>query len=398
MEKQLLPQLRFPKFDLGYKRVELKKIATFNPKSEELPESFIYIDLESVKNGLLSKEERINKSGAPSRAQRLLRKDDIIYQTVRPYQKNNYFFHKNANDYVASTGYAQIRTKQVSEYLYQYLHTEKFVNKVLVRCTGTSYPAINSTDLSKISINIPNITEQQKIASFLSDVDDKITQLTKKKDLLEQYKKGIMQKIFNQELRFKDDKGDDFPKWEMKKLGVVCDVRDGTHDSPKYVKQGYPLITSKNLNSNGKLDFDDISFINELDYININKRSKVDIGDIIFGMIGTIGNPVLLKEEGFAIKNVALIKEKIDLLNAFLIHYLKSNHILKQFHIENSGGTQKFVALGVIRNLKILIPSIEEQTKIANFLSDIDLKIEAINTKIENSKAFKKGLLQKMFV
>ena len=275
---------------------------------------------------------------------------------------------------------------------------------------GGAIPTMSQKELSKMVFNLPPLPEQQKIAAFLTDVDAKITQLTKKKTLLEQYKKGVMQKIFNQELRFKPNviarRHDEaisqnktsFPDWEEKKLGEVCDVRDGTHDSPKYVKQGYPLITSKNLNSNGKLDFDDVSFINELDYININKRSKVNIGDIIFGMIGTIGNPVLLKEDGFAIKNVALIKEKETLLNVFLIHYLKSNHILKQFHIQNSGGTQKFVALGIIRNLKILTPSIKEQTKIANFLSDIDTKIEAVNTKIENSKTFKKGLLQQMFV
>jgi type I restriction enzyme S subunit len=219
MEKQLIPELRFSEFDAEWKGVELKKIATINPKNDELPNSFVYIDLESVNKGLLSKEERVFKSDAPSRAQRLLKNEDILYQTVRPYQKNNYFFDRTENDYVASTGYAQIRTKNSSKYLYQYLHTNYFVNKVLVRCTGTSYPAINSTDLSKIKVSIPQLPEQQKIATFLTDVDDKITKLTKNKDLLEQYKKGVMQKIFNQELRFKDDDGNNFPNWQKTKLG-----------------------------------------------------------------------------------------------------------------------------------------------------------------------------------
>ena len=94
--------------------------------------------------------------------------------------------------------------------------------------------------------------------------------------------------------------------WVVKKLGEVYDVRDGTHDSPKYVKEGYALITSKNL-KNDSLNYDNVNYITEQDYISINKRSKVDVGDVLFAMIGTIGNPIVIKDEpDFAIKNVAL--------------------------------------------------------------------------------------------
>lgn len=404
MEEQLLPQLRFPEFDLGYKRVELKKIATFNPKSEELPESFIYIDLESVKNGLLSKEERINKSEAPSRAQRLLRKDDIIYQTVRPYQKNNYFFDKNANDYVASTGYAQIRTKQVSEYLYQYLHTEKFVNKVLVRCTGTSYPAINSTDLSKISINIPNITEQQKIASFLSDIDDKITKLTKKRDLLEQYKKGIMQKIFSQELRFEDDNGNEFPKWEVKKLGDLGLTLNGlTGKTKENFGSGKPYIQYKQIFDSSKINIKDCGFV---EITPSDNQTKMQYGDVFFttssetpNEIGTAS--VLLDEVEEIYLNSFCFGFRVlqtVLYPSFSQFLFRSNNFRKKMIPLAQGSTRYNISKSSFLKLKVFLPSIEEQTKIANFLSDIDAKIEALNNKIENCKAFKKGLLQQMFV
>jgi type I restriction enzyme S subunit len=115
-------------------------------------------------------------------------------------------------------------------------------------------------------------------------------------------------------------------------------------------------------------------------------------------MIGTIGNPVIVKSEGFAIKNVALIKEKKELLNLFLIHFLKGDLINQQFFQQNTGGTQKFLSLSVIRNLIIIIPSIKEQQKIANFLSSIDSKIESVNQQLVQTQTFKKGLLQQMFV
>ena len=195
-EGKTVPKRRFPEFKGGWCNKKLKEITKINPKNSDLPKSFIYIDLESVENGILTKNNRINKKEAPSRAQRLLKKDDILYQTVRPYQKNNYFYNLNNEDYVASTGYAQIRTKQNAIFVFQYLHTENFVNKVLIRCTGTSYPAIKSTDLSEISINIPSLPEQQKIADCLSSIDELITAQTQKLKVFKVHKKGLMQQLF----------------------------------------------------------------------------------------------------------------------------------------------------------------------------------------------------------
>ena len=263
--------------------------------------------------------------------------------------------------------------------------------------SGTAQPKLNLENLKKVIVADPSKEEQTKIASFLSAVYEKISQLTQKHQLLSQYKQGMMQKLFSQQLRFKADDGSEFGAWDTVTLNEVSDVRDGTHDSPKYVREGYPLITSKNL-KNGKLDFSNINYISKKDFENINKRSNVDVGDIIFGMIGTIGNPVLLKSNNFAIKNVALIKQKNHLSNSFLIHYLNSSFFEKQVNVLNVGNTQKFLALGQIRLLNILKPCLEEQNKIANFLSAIDQKTEVVAQQIEQAKVWKKGLLQQMFV
>ena len=197
-------------------------------------------------------------------------------------------------------------------------------------------------------------------------------------------------------LRFKDNNGNNYPQWEKKKLGDISDIRDGTHDSPKYINNGYPLITSKNI-QNGKISFDNINYISKEDYDNINKRSNVSVGDIIMGMIGTIGNVALLSEENFAIKNVALFKEKTLLKNIFLIQYLQSDIFYKSISNLNEGGTQKFISLKNIRNLYINIPFIEEQEKIANFLIIVDKKIENLENTITSLENQKKGLLQQIF-
>lgn len=194
------------------------------------------------------------------------------------------------------------------------------------------------------------------------------------------------------ELRFDGFDGE----WEEVQLGTEADVRDGTHDSPKYVNKGYPLITSKNI-VNGKLDFEDISFISEEDFYLISKRSKVDVGDIIMPMIGTIGNPIILYRDDFAIKNVALIKKSNNLNNQFLLNSLKSKAFYRYLHRENAGGTQKFIALGVIREFLFNSPTIEEQKKIGDLFRKIDGLIEKQEDKVAKMEAFKKSMLQKMF-
>ena len=186
-------------------------------------------------------------------------------------------------------------------------------------------------------------------------------------------------------LRFKEFNDE----WNEYILQSESDVRDGTHDSPKYIDNGYPLITSKNLTDMGTLDFSNVNYLKQEDFDKINQRSKVDIGDILFGMIGTIGKPVKIDRDDFAIKNVALIKEKGLIKNDYLIHYLHSSNINKQFVNSQDGGTQKFIALDKIRKLKINMPSRNEQTKIVSLFDLLDKKIELQSKKIEDLKLFK---------
>ncbi|MEY8601983.1 restriction endonuclease subunit S [Staphylococcus shinii] len=264
--------------------------------------------------------------------------------------------------------------------------------------TGTAQPKLNVQNLKKIKIKSPrDNSEQQKIGEFFSKLDRQIELEEQKLSLLEKQKKGYMQKIFSKELRFKDENGNNYPEWEEKNLKELIDVRDGTHESPKPSKDGYLLVTSKNL-KNSKLDLSESYFISKEDYESINQRSKVEIGDILFGMIGTIGNPILLEECDFAIKNVALLKTNDLLEKYYILNFLKSSNISKQFYRMNAGGTQKFIALSTIRDLNIDMPSSEEAIKIGNFFNKVDNLIENQSNKLELLKKRKQGFLQKMFI
>ena len=184
--------------------------------------------------------------------------------------------------------------------------------------------------------------------------------------------------------------------WEQCKLGNIADVRDGTHSSPIYYEEGFPLVTSKNLKENG-LDLTDVSFISMEDYLEINKRSKVNYGDILLGLIGTIGNPVLVDSVGFAIKNVGLIKNSENFYKYFLIQILKSSIFENYVSQKNTGNTQKFLGLDTLRNFQFLCPSKEEQTQIGNFFKQLDDTIALHQRTLEKYQKLKISYLEKMF-
>lgn len=177
----------------------INKIAVVNPRNEDstFPDDFLYIDLESVSKGVLVKENIISKQEAPSRAQRVVKDGDILFQMVRPYQGNNYFVRKSNIARVASTGYAQIRsTENNSHFIYQSLHQPSFIKKVMGRCTGGAYPAINSSDFSSIEIDMPCIEEQNRISQLFEFLDEKIEISRQSLMKLKALKVGLLQKMF----------------------------------------------------------------------------------------------------------------------------------------------------------------------------------------------------------
>lgn len=190
------PEIRFPGFTDDWEQRKLGEIAEFNPKSD-LPDEFEYVDLESVVGTEMVFHRTENKASAPSRAQRVAKTGDVFFQTVRPYQRNNYLFSMPYENYVFSTGYAQMRPKINASFLMCFLQTESFVQNVLDNCTGTSYPAINSSDLSNLKISLPILkSEQSKIGKLISNLDHLITLHQRKCEQLKELKKFMLQNMF----------------------------------------------------------------------------------------------------------------------------------------------------------------------------------------------------------
>ena len=191
-----IPEIRFKGFTDAWEQRKLGDVAIVNPK-DEVPSIFEYVDLESVIGTKMVSHRTETKNTAPSRAQRVARLGDLFYQTVRPYQKNNYLFEKAGKNYVFSTGYAQLRPLIDGYFLLSIVQSARFVKIVLDNCTGTSYPAINANDLANIEISYSyNIDECRKIGKFFRNLDNLITLHQRKLEKLQNIKKACLEKMF----------------------------------------------------------------------------------------------------------------------------------------------------------------------------------------------------------
>ncbi|MGN0720787.1 MAG: restriction endonuclease subunit S [Anaerovoracaceae bacterium] len=275
-------------------------------------------------------------------------------------------------------------------YLYYYMCM--YVEELRKQAIGGVIKYIKLENLTNALIEIPELEKQKVIVEKLSKlkgiIDNKKYQMAKIDGLVK--------------ARFVELFGDTVLNpfgWEKELLGTICDVRDGTHDSPQYFNIGFPLVTSKNV-TGGIIDLTDCSLICEKDYNKINERSKVDIGDIIMPMIGTVGKPVIVDiEPNFAIKNVSLIKFKSDskVLNIYIRALLQSDYFDDAVLSKVRGGTQKFISLGDIRKLEILVPPLELQEQFAAFVEQSEKSKAAVQKSLDKLQILFDSLMQEYF-
>jgi restriction endonuclease S subunit len=291
-------------------------------------------------------------------------------------------------------GLAAIRVEDKINQAYLFNYFLK-IERDLVGNNGAVFNSINKTQIENLKIPLPSLQTQQKIVEKLdaifAEIDIAITAAeanTKNADALFQ---SYSTEVF--------DRSDDY--YITSTLGDYYDVRDGTHDSPKFYDEGYPLITSKNL-KNGEINFEKIQYISKEDYLNISQRSAVKKGDVLMAMIGTIGNPVVIDTEAeFAIKNVALFKTTSQQSPHFLRYYLGSDFVIRKMEKDAKGATQKFVGLGYLRSFPIKVPSLDIQIKLVKELEEYEQHTKKLSnlyaSRCNQLLSLKQSILQQAF-
>ena len=276
-----------------------------------------------------------------------------------------------------------------------YTLLERNSSSIKILAAEQAVPIINKTTFSNYTALVPFLAEQTKIATFLTAVDEKLTQLKKKKTLLEQYKKGVMQKLFSQELRFKDDNNQDFPDWQELPLDKTADiVGGGTPDTsnellwngniqwftPTELKFKYVKFSNRNITDEG---------------LKQSSAKLLPVGTVLFSSRATIGDASITLKECATNQGFQSFVVGDNLYNEYLYYWIINNKNV--FLMKASGSTFLEISKNEVAKINIELPSLPEQQKIANFLSAIDEKISHCGKQIEKMEAWKKGLLQQIF-
>ena len=379
-ENKFLPLLRFSEFEDEWKHQSLGKLTI---KVNQKNKANISYPIYSINNieGFIPQSEQFD--GLDSN----VRKYDIsIYKIVQPktfaynparINIGSIGYNYDLKDIIISSLYICFQTNDNLDdsYLRMYFKTYNFNMDILKYQEGGVRQYLFYENFSMIKIPLPSLIEQKKIASFLSSVDDKIQKLNRKKELLKEYKKGVMQKIFSQELRFKDDNGNNYPEWRENNVDNLFRLISHT------------AISKKDIINNGKHVVIEQGKKQDLGFSNDTSKLIKSNGLVLYG-----DHTTMIKYISFDFipgVGIKILESKKDDDLVYLYYNLSYNNIKPE------GYKRHF---SIVRLVCLQLPCLSEQQKIANFLSSIDKKIDLVSNQLENTKVFKKGLLQQMFV
>lgn len=343
-------------------------------------DKFIYIELGDVnKYGLLKRKNLVQKHEAPVSAKRVAKVDDVFFRSVRPGNKGHFHYTNEMSEQVVmSSAFFQLSMKDGDNgFLYQALNSDYFCKQVLRKCAGTAYPTISLKEFIKLKIRIPkSIEEQRKIAAALASYDEMIAVKTAKLETWQECKKRMVKEIFGRTKRFRDDDGNEFPEWEEKTLGEVCEkIASGKainkEDDGKYPVYG---ATSK------------IGYLDKYDY---------DGEYVVIARVGSNAGKANLRQGKFNLTdNTLLITHGNKIVPQFLCYALLISPIKKMA----MGSAQKLVTGKQLKGLEIQLPCMEEQQKIGSFLAEIDKEIqiqkEFIKTYAEGKNRMMRELME----
>lgn len=325
----------------------------------------------------------------------ILKKGDIVIALTRPLLNRQlkiaeidvFFDNSLLNQRVG-----KIETNENKKFIYNIFQKNNYIKEIEINISGSDPPNLSTENIKDIILNIPSIQEQEKIANFLSSVDKKISLTEEKLELFREYKKGVMQKIFSQELRFKDNNGNDYPEWNYLKAGNIFEnISNKNHDGNLpilAVTQDKGVVYRNNL---------DLKINSSED--GIKNYKIIEPGNFIISLRSFQGGIEYSTILGISSPAYTILKAKIKIIDIFYKFYLKKSSFISELNKTTEGIRDgKQISYSMFSKLFLPYPILEEQQKIADFLSSIDNKIESIEKELEGLKEFKRGLLQQMFV
>ncbi|MFN3014836.1 restriction endonuclease subunit S [Vibrio coralliilyticus] len=424
-EQMNVPKLRFSEFNEALARQTLEEVAEkiqdgthFSPPLDE-EGTCLYLTSKNIRNGFMLLEDisyiselehkKIYKRCDVKRGDVLLTKDGASTGNCCINTLDSEF------SLLSSVAFIRADANHHNDFIYQSIASQAGQKLIRGAISGQAITRITLTKLRNFKFYFPTLPEQQKIASFLSKVDEKIALLVKKKDKLTEYKKGVMQQLFNGKweeqdgqltfisptLRFKADDGSEFPDWEEKKLGSLADLTSSKRVYlSDYSEDGVPFFRGKEISEIRKgIIPDDVLYITRKAFEEFKSKYGAPVeGDILVTAVGTLANIVRVTGEfEFYFKDGNLIwlrKPRCD--SKFLSILMEANkHELLKTAI---GSSQKALTIVELKKIVFKMPSLEEQQKITMFLSSLEEKVRLANSELEKAKEWKKGLLQQMFV
>lgn len=396
------PDLRFPNFKDDWKRIQLNEILKEH-KARNIKSEFDEVFSVAKEKGVINQIEHLGRSYASDDITnyKLVFPDDVVY-TKSPTAgfpfgiiKQNKLNRTGA----VSVLYAVFKPQNpylgllLDYYFSLPVKTYNYLVPLVHRGAKNTMNIGNDEFLNGAKINLPtDVSEQKKIVSFFIEIDERIRQLKEKKEFLEQYKKGIAQKIFSQELRFKDKNGKDFPDWEYKfgnKLFEPISNKSHNSDLPILaISQEHGAVPREMINY--KISVTDKS---------IESYKVVEVGDFIISLRSFQGGIEYSNYKGICSPAYIILRSKVPINNYFFKTYFKTNNYIQELGRKLEGIRDgKMISYKYFSEIKLPFPSIKEQEKIADFLNDIEKQIQLVTSQLKQTKKFKKGLLQQMFV
>ncbi|MCB8264461.1 restriction endonuclease subunit S [Staphylococcus aureus] len=407
-QKKNVPELRFPGFEGEYSLDIFGNLATnksdkFNPQNEN---ASIDIELDCIEQNT-GRLIKIYNSKEFSSQKNKFNPQNVLYGKLRPYL-NKYYFTKKSG--VCSSEIWVLKStkedKLLNLFLYYFIQTKRY-SDVASKSAGSKMPRADWGLIENIKVYFPELCEQQKIGQFFSKLDRQIELEEQKLELLQQQKKGYMQKIFSQELRFKNENGNDYPDWErIKFFDVIDKVIDFRGRTPKKLNmewsdEGYLALSAVNVKK-GYIDFNVEAKYGNLDlYTRWMRGNELYKGQVLFTTEAPMGNVAQVPDnKGYILSQRTIAfnsNEKIT--DNFLASLLSSENVYNDLLKLCSGATAKGVSQKNLNRLYVTIPhSISEQEEIAEFFRKINQLVELQKYKIEHTKSQKQVFLQKMFI